>query len=522
MKLKLQLLTLLTVLTTAATFAQHPNVMISNSGSPEEPSIAIDPNNTNRLIAGANINHYYYSEDGGQTWQDGILTSATNGVWGDPCMMVDNDGNYFFFHLSYPPAGSWIDRIVCQKSTDGGLTWNDGSYMGLNGTKAQDKEWVAINRNTGVIYTTWTQFDSYGSSNPNDRSNIHFSKSTDDGESWTPALRINEVDGDCVDSDNTVEGAVPCIGPNGEIYVAWAGPLGIVFDKSSDGGETWLENDIFVSDFPGGWDYNIPGINRCNGLPVTACDISGGEYNGNIYINWTDQRNGTDDTDVWLAKSTDGGETWSEPVRVNDDPPGKQQFLTWMTIDQTTGYLYFVFYDRRNYSNNNTDVYMALSKNGGETFINFKISESPFYPTSGVFFGDYNNITAHHGVIRPIWTRLHEGELSVWTALIDPAFVGVEPVEQESIPFALDQNYPNPFRETTHFSFKLKRTSTVTLKIVDIYGREVSRLIDHEKMNPGMYVKHFNASAHHLPSGVYYFSLTDEHQNQVRKMIIEH
>ncbi len=200
-------------------------------------------------------------------------------------------------------------------------------HGGLNGTKAQDKEWGTIDRNNGNIYVTWTQFDDYGSSNPNHRTNIMFSKSTDSGATWSPAKRINEVDGDCIDSGNTVEGAVPTVGPNGEIYVSWAGPLGIVFDKSYDEGETWLDNDIFVSDFPGGWAFDIPGIYRCNGMPVTVCDVSGGPNHGTIYINWSDQRNGIDDTDVWLVKSTDGGETWSERKRVNDDPPGKQQFF---------------------------------------------------------------------------------------------------------------------------------------------------------------------------------------------------
>lgn len=513
------LISLLIVNLTA--FAQHPNVMISSANSPEEPSIAIDPNNTNRLIAGANINNYYYSNDGGFTWTVGLLESPTNGVWGDPVTMVDNEGNYYFFHLSNPTVGSWIDRIVCQKSTDGGLTWNDGSYMGLNGSKAQDKHWVAIDRNNGNIYSTWTQFDDYGSSNPTDRSNILFSKSTDNGESWSSALRINEVDGDCIDSDNTVEGAVPAVGPDGQIYVAWAGPAGIVFDKSYDQGETWLENDIFVTGFPEGWDYAIPGIYRANGLPVTCCDLSNGENRGTIYVNWTDQRFGESDTDVWVVKSTDQGNTWSEPIRVNDDPPGKQQFFTWMTIDQITGYVYFVFYDRRNYYDENTDVFMAISKDGCETFSNFVVSESPFLPSSWVFFGDYTNVTAHNNVIRPIWARLDNSNLSVWTAIVDPVILSVNEEFQPCIPVALDQNFPNPFKETTHFSFKIKQQATVSLKIMDLFGREIATLVDHEKRNPGVYFEHFNANGYSLSPGVYYFSLQGENINQIRRMIIE-
>ena len=502
-------------------FTQHLNVMISNTNSPEEPSINIDPNNTNRLIAGANINNYYFSNDGGFTWTVGLLVSPTNGVWGDPVTMVDNDGNYYFFHLSNPAVGSWIDRIVCQKSTDGGLTWNDGSYMGLNGNKAQDKHWVAIDRTDGYIYSTWTQFDNYGSSNPTDRSNIMFSKSIDNGETWAPALRINEVDGDCIDSDNTVEGAVPAVGTDGQIYVAWAGPAGIVFDKSYDQGQTWLENDIFITEFPGGWDYAIPGIYRANGLPVTCCDLSDGENRGTIYVNWTDQRFGESDTDVWVVKSTDQGETWSEPIRANDDPPGKQQFFTWMTIDQITGYVYFVFYDRREYEDDNTDVFMAVSKDGCQTFSNFVISETPFLPSSWVFFGDYTNIAAHNNVIRPIWARLDNSSLSVWTAIIDPVILTVNEESQPGIPVALDQNFPNPFKETTHFSFKLKQQATVSLKIMDLFGRQIATLVDHEKRNPGVYFEHFNAGGYSMNPGVYYFSLQGENINQIRKMIIE-
>jgi hypothetical protein len=522
MHLKSLLATLVFSLTAILLSAQqHQNIMITNSNGPNEPSIYIDPNNTDRMIGGANINNVFTSEDGGFTWSVGQLYSAPYGVWGDPVTLVDNDGSYYFFHLSNPAVGNWIDRIVCQKSTDGGLTWNEGSYMGLNGTKAQDKEWAVIDRNNGNIYVTWTQFDVYGSSNPEHRSNIMFSKSTDAGETWSPAMRINEVDGDCIDSDNTTEGAVPAVGPNGEIYVAWAGPEGIVFDKSPDQGETWLENDIFVDELPGGWDINIPGIMRCNGMPVTKCDLSGGENHGTIYINWSDHRNGTDDTDVWLKKSTDGGETWSEAKRINDDPPGRHQFFTWMDIDQLTGYLWFVYYDRRNYDDTNTDVYMAFSIDGGESFHNFKVSEEPFIPYTNIFFGDYNNIAAHNNVIRPVWTRMHEGNRSIWTAIVDPVVTQVDEIPEPAIPFALHPNYPNPFQETTHFAFRLREASVLTLKVLDIFGREIITVFNNRHFAPGNYTEYFNACNYNLSSGVYYFSLTGNDINQVRKMVVE-
>jgi hypothetical protein len=109
----------------------------------------------------------------------------------------------------------------------------------------------------------------------------------------------------------------------------------------------------------------------------------------------------------------------------------------------------------------------------------------------------------------------------VWTAIIDPDITSIEASAEPAIPFALDQNYPNPFKETTHFSFKVKSASIITLKIIDMFGRTVATMIDREAMAPGAYFEHFNASTYNLPAGVYYFALTGDNQNQVRKMIIE-
>lgn len=499
--------------------AQHQNILISTAYSPNEPSIIINPKNTNELYGGANIASYYFSDDGGYTWTEGTLESQEHGVWGDPVLLCDTAGAFYFFHLSNPPVGSWIDRIVCQKTETIGGQWNDGSYMGLNGNKAQDKHWAAVDWKNNNIYVTWTQFDQYGTADPAFKSNIMFSKSTDAGMSWSPAIQINQVSGDCVDDDNTTEGAVPAVGPEGQIYVSWVGPAGLVFDRSYDQGETWLEEDIFVADISGGWAYDIPGIYRANGLPVTTCDTSNGPGRGTIYINWTDQTNGLFDTDVWLVKSTDEGNTWSEPVRVNDDPPGKQQFFTWMTIDQTNGNLWFVFYDRRNYSNSNTDVYMALSDDGGETFTNFRVSDTPFIPSSNIFFGDYTNITAHNNVVRPIWARCQNSQMSIWTAIVDPTVVGVEEEVSDGIPFSMEQNYPNPFAESTWISFKLHEAALVNLSVYDNVGRQVEVMINHEKLQPGKYTYRFDAYELDLAPGVYYFSLVSNEYVKRQKII---
>ncbi len=407
-------------------FGQIKNIQLDNAQagmSPCEPSVAISLKNKNHIVAGAILDKVYYTKNGGKTWQKSRLKSSY-GVWGDPVVISDAKGHFYYFHLSDPTGKNWsspeiLDRIVCQKSKNVGKKWSDGSYMGLAHPKDQDKEWATVNPKNNHIYATWTQFDKYDSEDPKDESNILFSKSVDNGKSWSKPLQINELAGNCLDDDKTTEGAVPAVGAEGEIYVAWSYDSKIYFDKSTDGGQTWMDKDYIVAQQEGGWELKIEGLNRSNGMPVTLCDISNNKYRGTIYVNWADQRNGENDTDIWLAKSTDGGKTWSKSIRVNDDSTKQQQYLTWMTIDQTTGYLYAVFYDRRNYDDWQTDVYLAYSTDGGETFKNLKISEKPFTADPTIFFGDYNNISAHDGRIVPIWTRVDDGKTSVWTAIIE-------------------------------------------------------------------------------------------------------
>ena len=138
---------------------------------------------------------------------------------------------------------------------------------GLNGTKDQDKQWSVIDRNNNNIYLTWTQFDDYGSNDPADISIILFSKSLDGGNTWSEPLRINKFEGSCYEQDgNSTIGAIPAVGPNGEVYVSWVGPNGLMFNRSLDQGNTWLPEEIMISSLPDGNILSITGIKKsiCN------------------------------------------------------------------------------------------------------------------------------------------------------------------------------------------------------------------------------------------------------------------
>jgi len=516
LKKTLLILSLLPLFLSAQNFQ---NVMISNMASPNEPSICINPKHPNQICAGANLNSIYLSNDYGYTWTRTLMSSSF-GVWGDPCIVADTTGAFYFFHLSNSSSpNGWIDRLVCQRLDSTAAQWTSGVGFGLNGSKDQDKEWVAVNPNNNELYCTWTQFDTYGSTSTMDSSIILFSKSADRGNSWSAPLRISKKAGDCIDGDNTTEGAVPAIGPNNEVYVAWANQSKIYFNKSVDNGQTWLSNEVFVSTQVNGWDYNISGINRCNGLPITSCDRSSGSYNGNIYVNWTDNRNGN--YDVFVSKSSDAGNTWSSPIKVNTDNGSAQQFFSWMTIDQSTGYVYFIYYDRRNFAVNSdsTDVYMSVSTDGCNSFTDYKINSSSFKPTAGSFIGDYTNISAEQGFVRPIWTRMQNGSTSIYTAIIDSSML----INTSSIePTTIETECASAFYDESPFiAYKLRRNAKVSIRLYDFLGKQVAIIKENEMTPYGKYVIHLNKQELNLTCGAYVCTIKTDDKMQTVKIIFQ-
>jgi endo-1,4-beta-xylanase len=83
--------------------------------------------------------------------------------------------------------------------------------------------------------------------------------------------------------------------------------------------------------------------------------------------------------------------------------------------------------------------------------------------------------------------------------------------------FGLSQNYPNPFNPTTSFEFQVASSGFVSLKVLDILGREVAVLVN-ESRQPGTYSERWNASA--LPSGVYFCRMQAGSFVDTKKMIL--
>ena len=425
----------------SATFAQQVvRVSELDAINPAEVSIAINPKNPENIVATSFQtgrpprpragSYNYVSMDGGKTWKTIPVSDLKGLTQGDDTVYFGSDGSAYHAHLSFvgirvarPPRAE--SGILVEASKDGGLTWNE-SVPAINHinsvTPFEDKPGIVVDnaaesKYKGNVYLAWTRFDVYGSADPECHSQIYFSRSSDGGKSFSMPFRISDNGGDCRDSDNTVEGVVPAVGPKGEVYVVWAGPLGLVFKKSLDGGLTFGKDKV-IGPMPGGWDFSVEGLDRANGMPVTGVDLSNGPNKGTFYLNWIDARNG--DPDVFIASSRDGGETWSAPVRANDDPlkNGKVQFFTWMSVDPIDGSVNIVFYDRRDTEGALTELTLARSVDGGRSFVNYKIDVPPFACDPKVFFGDYSGISAYNGQVVPIFMHFTpDKKLAVSVAL---------------------------------------------------------------------------------------------------------
>jgi hypothetical protein len=433
----------LTLISFGASYAQAQRVVrVTGPGAitPAEVTVAINPKNPDNIV-GASFqrgrppkpraaSYNYVTTDGGKTWKTIPVQDSENLSQGDDALAFGGDGTAYHAHLSFdgirvPRPKRAVSGIIVSASRDGGLTWGETVPVinHINSvTPFEDKPAITTDNADGSphknnVYLAWTRFDAYGSPDPECRSQIYFSRSTDGGKSFSMPFRISDAGGDCLDSDNTVEGAVPAVGPHGEVYVVWAGPLGLVFDKSTDGGLTFGKDRV-VGPMPGGWDFSVAGLDRANGMPITGVDLSKGPNKGTLYVNWIDDRNG--DPDVFVASSRDGGQTWSSPVRVNDDPVknGKAQFFTWMAIDPTDGSVNVAFYDRRDRAGTLTALTLARSTDGGHTFVNFRINQEPFACNEKVFFGDYLGISAQSGRVVAMYMHFLDGkELAVSAAL---------------------------------------------------------------------------------------------------------
>jgi hypothetical protein len=475
----------------------------------------------------------YVTTDGGISWYGSDTMNAPVNIRGsDPAPAVDKDGTFLFTCIS----NLTTQELIGTYSTDQGRTWAAPYTIAVPTDKNLScTDDMPSSPFYGRTYTAWTQWGTLSDPRP-----IKISYTTNGGASWSTPVQVN----------NSTAGAysqgvdLRC-GRNGEVYTVWAAPIRSSpftedfdgFAKSTDGGNTWtVTENVFDANGIRGFLPTKGGI-RVSSFPQMEIDKTGGPRDGWIYVVGCDRNipPAGSDPDIVFHRSTDGGATWSQGIRVNQDPlsNGAIQFFPNITVDDAGG-VNVVYYDDRNVGGQLTEVFVSRSTNGGDTWVDFPVSDHAFVvaPIAGStngFMGDYIGINHIGGKLWPFWMDNYSGHCQVWTTSVD-IVTSVDPIA-EGIPgdFRLEQNYPNPFNPTTTIRYSLPSVSSsgdkgragegshVRLKVYDMVGREVATLVNEVKQ-PGRYEVTFDAEG--LASGVYLYRLQAGEFTQTKRMVL--
>lgn len=211
---------------------------------------------------------------------------------------------------------------------------------------------LAVDSN-GKFYAVWAD-----NRNHPDRREIYFSYSTDGGQSWSSNIAVyNEPLSSIVNYPSSL-----ITDANGTLYVAWSKfykvddfhlKRGSYFSKSMDGGESWSA------------PVSIANSDQSDSIfPTLALD-----HDGNLITAWLNYGDNKK-LDIHFAKSTDGGESWSNSVKVNDD----SRTMEWADLVYPTpslvvdgnGTLMLAWTDNRN---DHLDIYFARSEDGGQSWL---------------------------------------------------------------------------------------------------------------------------------------------------------
>ena len=369
---------------------EYGNNIIGDAAN--EPSMTRDPNNPSHMAIGWRqfdtiLSDFRqagaaYSRTGGYTW--GVPMTLDPGVFRtDPVLDTDSDGNFYYYSLIID-----ADSYTCQtfKSDDAGETW-----LGPIEAYGGDKAWITVDRTGGIgdgnFYAIWnSNFSAYGED--------MFIRSTDGGLTYEYPVHVPGLP----------FWATLTVGPSGEVYIAGASGEQWEFVRSSnaqDPAQTPVFDLVTEVDL-GGLGVSRVGPNP-GGLMSQAwidVDRSGGPNHGNIYILCTVQPPGPDPLDVMFIRSTDGGQSFSPPMRLNDDPPDSNAWQWFGTMDVAPdGRIDVIWNDSRNGSTYFwNELFYSYSNDGGLTWSPNEPITPPWDSTLGwpqqLKIGDYYQLNS--------------------------------------------------------------------------------------------------------------------------------
>jgi len=377
-----------------------------------EPSICVDPTNRNKMSIGwrqfdsvaSNFRQagFAHTTDGGRTWLSaGVLQN--NIFRSDPVLNSDSAGHFFYLSL----LQTFFDDLW--RSLNGGQSW---AY--ITSAYGGDKEWFTIdNTNStghGFQYQSW-------SSDGNNFAGRQFTRSTNAGLTW-----MNPIDIPNSPAFGTLD-----VDSNGNLFIG-----GVALQ----GGQVWCvrstnaKNGAVVPNFDQSTAVSLGGsivagqlINPQGlvGQIFLAVDRSGTSTNNNTYMLASVQPAGfATGSDVMFVRSTNGGQTFSAPRRINDDPVNHAKWHWFGTLSVApNGRIDAVWLDTRNAANNtDSQLFYSYSLDGGITWsLNVAISNSfnPYlgYPNQEKL-GDYITIVSDNAGANVAYAATFNGEEDIY------------------------------------------------------------------------------------------------------------
>jgi hypothetical protein len=357
-----------------------------------EPSICVDPTNRNKMSIGwrqfdsvaSNFRQagFAHTTNGGTTWiSPGVL--QRNVFRSDPVLSSDNIGRFFYLSL----LENFFDDLW--RSLNGGQSWTN-----IAPADGGDKQWFTIDNTNSTGHGFQYQFWSTDGNNYGGR---QFSRSINGGLSWMNPINIpNSPAWGTLDVDSN--GNLFIGGVNLNTNQIWCirstnakiGAVVPTFDQST---AVNLAGHIAFSE-----PINPEGL---VGQVFLAVDRSGTSSNNYVYMLASVQPTGTTNgSDVMFVRSTNAGQTFSAPRRINDDPVNHAKWHWFGTLSVApNGRIDVVWFDTRNAANNtNSQLFYSFSFDGGNTWSpNVAVSAlfNPFvgYPHQNKI-GDYITIVS--------------------------------------------------------------------------------------------------------------------------------
>nr|HMS65638.1 sialidase family protein [Ignavibacteria bacterium] len=421
-----------TITSEGDSYTISPNFMVHPSfNAQSETPITRHPTNANIMYASANTfgggTSYtvgtYVTTNGGVNWFGSDTMSSGTFNYGDPAPVIDKNGRFIISYISLTGA------MGVSYSTNNGINFSP-TYQIPGSSPQSDKNFsasddVPTSPYYGRIYTVYTEFQGTF------YQRIVGSYSTDGGATWSNVAPVSPD----YSGQHFHQGADIKVAPNGDVVVVWANNLSsnpatedsLGFARSTDGGVSWAIAKNNADNMNGIRTDNLQpfGI-RTAGFPRLDIDKTTGQKRGWIYAVTAEKfvAPATDQADIILHRSTDGGLSWTSS-RVNQDPPGngKLQYMPAVNVDEQGG-VNVIYYDTRNSSlNDSAQIYVSRSLDGGNSWVDILVSDHKFRPKSigGLAFGyqgDYIGITSGNGKLWPYWCEDISGLYQAWTASI--------------------------------------------------------------------------------------------------------